>query len=254
MKSRSIINLVLFAGVILVNTLAVKLPLNNKSTGQLSDQYPNLFVPAGITFSIWGIIYLFLIGALIYQFVQKDAKVITKRHQEFFALSCLCNMAWIFAWHYELVLLSVTIMLLFLIVLTFWFLEVNTIASLWSHHLLVKLPVKIYLGWISVATIANITAALVHYQWKGFGISESNWTVIMIGIGTLLSVFMVWKFKNIPHALVFIWALLGIIIKRYAIAPLNENIIFSCYTAIAIIVLSAILSLLIKRPQLASSH
>jgi hypothetical protein len=68
-------NIVLFAIMVVMNYLANALPLNDKTTGELSDSYPNLFVPAGITFSIWGIIYLLILGYCILQF--KDSNQAT---------------------------------------------------------------------------------------------------------------------------------------------------------------------------------
>ena len=102
-------NLVAFIGVVVVNALAVTLPLNGRSTGELSDAYPNLFVPAGLTFSIWGVIYLLLGIYAVYQLVKHKPYV--DRIGWLFVLSSVANMAWIFAWHYELVLLSFAVML-----------------------------------------------------------------------------------------------------------------------------------------------
>ena len=101
----SILNLLGFLGTVIVNGLANTLPINNKTTGELSDQYPNLFVPAGLTFSIWGLIYVLLAVFVVYQLVmviKKDAQrssFIEKIGLLFFVAS-LANIAWIFAWHY----------------------------------------------------------------------------------------------------------------------------------------------------------
>lgn len=103
------VNLVLFMAMIVMNYLANALPLNGKTTGELSAQYPNLFVPAGITFSIWGVIYLLLGAFVILQFRHKN-KSLAKTVGWAFAISCLLNSFWIVAWHYEYLLLSVGIM------------------------------------------------------------------------------------------------------------------------------------------------
>ena len=119
-KTLSILNLLSFLGMVIVNYLAVTLPLNNKTTGELSDQYPNLFVPAGFTFSIWGVIYLLLAIFIVYQLIYvfrkntQNSSFLEKIGILFFA-SSLANLSWVFAWHFELVSLSLFLMLVLLV-------------------------------------------------------------------------------------------------------------------------------------------
>jgi hypothetical protein len=215
----AVVNLLLFAAVVYVNTLAVTLPINGKSTGQLSDQYPNLFVPAGFTFSIWGVIYLLLMVFVVYQiwvsFNSKSSQKFTPKSQILFGLTHLLNIAWILAWHYELVALSVAIMLAFLTTLILIFLNNQKIKNKTALEIIaIDTPINVYLGWISVATIANITALLVHIGWQGLPLSASTWAIIMLSIGATLAVFMLFRRKNYAYALVVIWAYYGIYAKR----------------------------------------
>jgi len=85
-----------------------------------------------------------------------------------------------------------------------------------SEKFMVHLPMSIYLGWISIATIANVTALLVHYGWNRFGASEQLWAIVMICVGIALGLFMAFSRKDIFHALVVDWAVLGILLKRLA--------------------------------------
>ncbi|MDD5014085.1 MAG: hypothetical protein PHW73_03140, partial [Atribacterota bacterium] len=115
-KTLSILNLLGFFGMVFVNYLAVTLPLNNQTTGELSDQYPNLFVPAGFTFSIWGVIYLLLAIFVIYQLIYAFKKNLQnssflEKIGFLFFVSSLANLSWIFAWHFKLVSLSLFLML-----------------------------------------------------------------------------------------------------------------------------------------------
>ncbi|MFW5725747.1 MAG: hypothetical protein ACOCX0_04800, partial [Bacteroidota bacterium] len=150
-----IVNVVTFLAMVFTNYLANALPINDKTTGQLSAQYPNLFVPAGFTFSIWGIIYLLLTIFVVIQFFENN-KPVVRAIGWAFALSSLFNTLWIVAWHYERLPLSVLIMLGLLVCLVYIGLQIRTLPVG-----IIKAAFGIYLGWISIATIANITALLV---------------------------------------------------------------------------------------------
>lgn len=203
-----IANLVFFLAMVSINYLANALPLNNKTTGQLSEQYPNLFVPAGITFSIWGIIYLLLLGFCLIQFHGQNKGIVHSIGWAF-AISCLLNALWIFAWHYEQLPLSLLIMLGLLATLIIINIKLSD-----APHGLIKAAFGIYLGWICIATIANVTALLVQYNWGGWGISHEAWTIIMILAGMVISVLAIHRFQNPYIGLAVIWAFAGIILKR----------------------------------------
>lgn len=221
----AILNTMAFAGTIVVNYLATSLPINNKTTGELSDAYPNYFVPAGLTFSIWGIIYLFLLGFIIYQFAKTDFKNIKDHHflsriSFFFIFNCLANMTWIFMWHYQLVFLSLIIMLCILISLIYIYtrLEIGVREVSAGEKWLVHIPFSLYLGWITVATIANVTTLLVDMDWGGFGLPEEIWAVIMIFIASSVGFKVHSDRKDNAFLLVLVWAFLGVFIKRSGVA------------------------------------
>lgn len=202
------INLVLFAGMIVMNYLANALPLNNKTTGEISDSFPNLFVPTGLTFSIWGLIYLLLLGYCIVQFTGSNQIAIASTGT-WFAATCVFNALWIVAWHYGRLPLSLLIMLGLLISLIY----INNIIRDVPQGI-IKAAFGIYLGWICIATIANVTALLVHYKWNGFGLSDELWTLIMISAGALIASLSIYNLRNPFIGLSVIWAFAGIIIKR----------------------------------------
>jgi hypothetical protein len=234
----SVLNLLLFAAVVYVNMLAVTLPINGKSTGELSDQYPNLFVPAGFTFSIWGLIYLLLLIFMVYQiwvsFNKKTVQKLSIQSQVLFGLTHVFNMSWILAWHYEMVAVTVLIMIAFLATLIILFLNNEKIRNTtFIEKLVIETPLNVYLGWISVATIANITALLVTIGWTGNPLTESTWTIIMLIIGTALAAIMLLRRSNFAYALVIIWAFYGIFSKRQTSA--NPEIAQTALILIAII-------------------
>jgi len=225
------INLVLFAGMIVMNYLANALPLNNRSTGELSDSFPNLFVPAGITFSIWGIIYILLLVYSIVQFTGSNQISISKISLAF-GLSCILNALWIVTWHYGKLPLSLLVMAGMLISLIY--------INMAIEHLpfgIIKAAFGIYLGWICIATIANVTALLVNYNWNGFGLSQEAWTIIMIAIGALIIALTIYRISNPFVGLSVIWAFTGIIIKRQ---DDYKSIVIAASVAIAVVSLVTI--------------
>jgi hypothetical protein len=224
-----IITWLLFIGVIAVNALANILPINGYNTGQISAFYPNAFVPAGFTFSIWGVIYLLLlsytIGFTFYSFKPQQhpkAFKFIERVNTYFLLTCVFNMSWIVAWHYLQIELSVLIMLLFLSTLIQLFLKTKSMANDLTliQRFILQTPFIVYLGWISVATIANITALLVAYKWTALSIAPVYWSAAMILIAIVLALLMVKKFQVISFTLVVAWALWGIYNAQGPAAPI----------------------------------
>lgn len=209
-KLLATLNLFSLAGVLTINTLAVMLPINGMSTGELSELYPSLFTPAGFTFSIWSVIYLLLIGFAIFQW-----KILSKPYftelSLWFLVSSLANMSWILAWHYLFMYASVLIMLILLFSLTriFLLLQSFTINSL-TEKIFIKLTFIFYFSWICVATIANVSALLVSLSWDGGILSPILWTITMITIASALGIYISARFHEPTFLLVLIWALYGI--------------------------------------------
>jgi hypothetical protein len=203
-----ILNILFFVIMVVMNYLANALPINNKTTGELSDQYPNLFVPAGITFSIWGVIYLLLFVFILLQFREQNNSIVRAIGWAFI-ISCALNATWILSWHYQQLPLSLLIMLALLASLVY----INHTLTVVSGGFF-KITFGIYLGWICIATIANVTTLLVYYNWNGWGIPDYWWAITMIAVGTLITFFAMLKLNNPFIALAVIWAFVGIIIKR----------------------------------------
>jgi hypothetical protein len=204
------LNLFLFAAMIVMNYLANALPLNGKTTGEISDGLPNLFVPAGVTFSIWGVIYIMLIIFCVLQFTTPQQSVISQIGW-LFGLTCIFNALWIVAWHYGRLPVSL-ILMAGLLVSLIW---INLFIRDMPFGMF-KATFGIYLGWICIAAIANVTALLVSNGWNGSGISEQAWAMIMIITGAVLVAVTVWRLNNPFIGLSVVWAFAGIMIKRQA--------------------------------------
>jgi len=240
-------NIIAVILTIIVNGLANILPIGGKYTGELSDNIPNLFVPAGLTFAIWGVIYVLIILFAIFQ-----AKDLFKRNKStttflekiyvVFILAGLANIIWIFLWHYEQILLSLLVMILLFFSLLIIYLRLNIgrdIASL-KEKLFVHIPISVYIGWITVATIANVTAVLVTINWDGFGISDQVWTILVIVVALIITILILITRKDYAYSAVVIWALIGIYLKRITVDP-----IYGVQTEIATTAMVGILIILV---------
>lgn len=227
-----VIVVVTYAVMIIMNALANILPINGKGTGEVSDSYPNLFAPAGITFSIWGVIYLLLAMYVLYQLgVVKSGsrdgnRNLLTRIGITFSISSVANTLWILTWHYDLILLSLVLMIVILVSLIMInFMTKNAVLS-GRERLFIRLPFSVYFGWITVATIANVTALLVDMGWNGFGIRESIWTIVILAVGAAIGIVTMFSFRDMAYGVVLIWAYGGILYKHISPDGFDRNYIF----------------------------
>ena len=212
-KLLKISTLAAYTVMVVVNALAILLPIAGRSTGAISDSYPNLFAPAGYAFSIWGLIYTLLGIYAVYQLWLGKNKIVDRINHLFIA-NALLNAAWIFAWHYDYIGLAVLIMggLLFTLIRIADILRDNVLGK--KERWLVRLPFSVYFGWITVATIANITVFLVSLGWNRFGLSEVFWTIAILLVGALIGSWRMLKDHVIPYGLVLVWAYVAILYKH----------------------------------------
>lgn len=238
-RSLQITNIAGFVAVVAVNILANALPINGKTTAELSDSYPNLFVPAGYVFAIWGVIYILLLAFTVYQASP------SRRRDRFlgkigylFALSCAANIVWIFLWHYERVILSLIPMFALLgsLILIYLRLDIGRGSPPRGERLNVHLPFSVYLGWITVAPVANVVAALVSVGWDGFGLGDVKWTMALIAVTVILTLLNIQTRRDTAYTLVILWALGGVIVKQMAIQGIVAT------AGLGIIVLTAFLA------------
>jgi len=240
---RQIANLVSIIIALTVNILASALPLNGQNTGEISDRFQVYFVPAGYVFAIWGIIYIGWIAFTIFQFrADQKGSPRLRRLGYLFALSGIFNAAWLFCWHYNQFGLSVLVMLILLglLIASYLRLDVNhvsvSIAERWS----VDIPFGIYLGWITVATVANITDWLYLVEWSGFGIAPQTWAVIMIIVASVVGLMMALTRKDAAYVFVLVWSFIGIAVKQADVA----NVALTAWIGAGAMLILAIYSLI----------
>ena len=216
---RQTANLLSVLLALIVNILANALPLNNQTTAQISDRFKVFFVPAGYVFAIWGIIYIGWIAFTVYQFLPAQKESPRLRGLGYlFALTGVFNAAWLFCWQYNHFTLSVIVMLILLGLLIACYLKLNigrtSVSN--SESWCVDIPLSVYLGWISVATIANISDWLYFVHWNGFGIAPQAWAVILLIVASLLGLLMALLRRDSGYLFVFVWSFAGIAVMQSA--------------------------------------
>jgi len=232
--------LLAYAGTVVVNALAILLPIGGVTTQEVSALYPALFVPAGYVFSIWSVIYLGLAAYAVAQAVPplvRDDRV--RSVAWWFVLSGVLNGVWLVLWQTLHIYWTVPVMLALLLTLIVIYrgLRVGRVAGP-AETWLVRVPFSIYLGWISVATIANVSDALLHAQWGGWGVSDVAWAVIMLAVATALGTLMLLRERDVAYALVLVWAFVGIAVEQRA-----EPVVAGAALAAAVLVALAVLAL-----------
>lgn len=216
---RQIVNVFAVVVTITINILANALPINGLNTGEISDSFPVYFVPAGYVFSIWGVIYIGWIAFAIYQALPSQRENPRfRRIGYWFALGSAANSAWIFLWHYQQFPLTLVMMLILLtsLIIIYLRLEIGVTPVSGAEKWAVNVPFSIYLGWITVATIANVTDVLYDLNWNGFGIAPQTWAVVMLVIGAVLTSIVIMTRRDVGYTAVIVWAFIGIVVKQAA--------------------------------------
>jgi len=253
-KYLQVLNGVAFIGTVFINYLSNTGALNNSTIGDVSQGINSLFTPAGYAFSIWGLIYMLLFCFIIYQgrslFIKVKNDDFIEKIGIWFVISCLANSAWVFAWIYEYTGLSC----IFIFLLLFSLLKIvdnnkmQIVKVSKATQFFIWLPFAIYSGWVTVASVANVSSFLVKINWNGFGFSSEFWVTLMIIIATLINILILWKRKIKAFVFVAIWALVAI-----GVANQNRtnNIDDVAYISAAILLVS-IISLMLKNRKISN--
>jgi translocator protein len=249
-RLRQVLVVLATLALLVVNGLSNALPFNGINTGEISDRFQVYFVPAGYVFAIWGLIYVALIGYAAYQVLaRRAADPVLRRVGYVYVASCAANCAWLFCWHYGRLAASVAVMLVLLLSLIAVYLLAGvgrrppTKMERWGLFV----PFSIYLGWISVATIANVTDLLWSQGWGGWGLGPQAWAVIMLVVGAALAALVSYTRRDVAFALVIVWSFVGIAVKQAGTPVVTVT------AALMALVVAVTLVLFRMRPRTAKS-
>jgi hypothetical protein len=238
------LNILAFVIMVIVNGLAGSTTIiGGKTTAQISDANPTLITPAGYVFSIWGIIYVLLGIFVVFQALPYlKAGEFRKKVGWLFIIGCALNVIWLFLWQFEHLVLSVVVMFLLLLTLISIYLRVGIgkAAVSMREKLAFHVPFSVYLGWITIASIANVASTLVSLNWDGFGISPETWAALTVIIALVINLLIILIRKDVAYTLVIIWALVGIAVKQIS----NRNIVMITETGVILLAIILIATLL----------
>ena len=240
-------NIIFYFLTIIVNSLAGGTTLiGGRLTATVSDSNPTLVTPAGYVFSIWGIIYILLGAFVIYQALpSRSSRGFTEKIGWLFVLSSIVNIVWIFFWQFEYLVVSVVLIFLLLATLIAIYVRLGVGKSKvgLDDRLAVHLPFSVYLGWITVASIANVATALVSLNWDGAGISPEIWAILVVAVALVITTLMLITRKDIGYSLVIIWAFVGIAAKQSG----NQTIVLLTEISAVIVAVMLIATIIIAK-------
>jgi hypothetical protein len=203
-----------------INVFTNSIKINDVSIGEISRLYSNLFVPAPVTFIIWGVIYLALLGFVIYflsmfRTIEEEGKVDLYSYVAIgFSFSAIANIGWIFSWHYDLIMLSMICIVILFVCLCLIDLQIKKKNLDIKDILFLRVPFSLYFGWIMVAMVANVVVLMVKFSWDGFGSSDEFWTILIICITAILAIIILISGRDPVYGIVILWGFIGILIKH----------------------------------------
>ncbi len=243
------LNIISFIFMVIINGLVGSTTIiAGKNTAQISDNNPTLITPAGYVFSIWGVIYILLGIFTVFQALpSQKGRDYQRKIGSLFVLSSLFNIVWLFLWQYELLSYSVVLMFLLLATLVTIYLRLDIGKSLVSlrEKFVVHTPFSVYLGWITIASIANVAVTLVSVNWNGFGIAPETWASLIIIIALLIALLVLAIRKDFAYGFVIIWALVGIAVKQSG----NQNIALIAEISAIIVTIAEVATILLFRKR-----
>ncbi len=249
------LNTLTFIGMVTVNSLANILPINGVRTADVSGSLTNLLVPDGLTFLIWIVIYLALFISIVYQWIivrSEDMERYIRVYGPYLIFSNILNGLWILSWHYYIITLSLVVMLLLLYFLSILHSRIHEIAGPLSFNICVRFPISLYYGWVTIATVANITSVLVSLGWNPGEQVSTLWAIPVLILAAIVNILVALHRKDIWFPLVGIWGIMGIYRKRMSVPGEESSLIalaaLVCSCAIGITI---IITLIIKRRQIA---
>lgn len=247
-------NIVFFVLTVIVNSLAGGTTiLGGQLTATVSDANPTLITPAGYVFSIWGIIYILLGIFVVYQALpSQKGKDYQNRIGLLFIISSIANIIWLFLWQYNYLSISVVLMFILLatLILIYLRLGIGKSKAPLREKLAVHLPFSVYLGWITVASIANVAVTLVSLKFNGFGISPEVWAILVVAVALVITTLMLITRKDIAYSLVIMWALVGIGVKQVG----NPTIVMLTEVSTAIVAIVLVATIISTRLRRQNNH
>ncbi|HEX7366989.1 MAG TPA: hypothetical protein VF273_07830 [Pelobium sp.] len=255
-KNLATLNLIFYVIAFAVSNLSQLKLFGGVTNKDISDKYDTVFTPAGLTFAIWGVIYLSLFFFTIRSLIKATKEDIHSENSQdvlrignLFIINNIATTFWVFAFTYEYILLSTILIIIQLITLVMIFVRLNLLdrSKTFENKLFTQFPLSIYFAWLCVANVANISLCLVYFKWDGFGISPGIWAMALVSVVILLSIFIILAKRNWFFGLVAIWSLYGIYLKRQQVDPQQYPILMQlCLYGLALLAVLVIVRIVLN--------
>lgn len=236
-----ILALMTSVGAIIVNYLAVTLPLNGRSTADISNSFDAALVPANYVFAIWSLIFLGLVAFPVYQFIRKEEDF--SKINLLFIVSNVANATWIYLWHYGYYTWCLVVMLILLgsLIAIYIKLEIGLKPVDKLREVMVNAVFSLYLGWITVATVANAEDTLISWGFDGFGIDKNIWAFLLILVITALTSLFIVRRRDVVYSAVILWALSGVAVRSWETQIVSYTAIAGCIVILGLLAYKTIL-------------
>ena len=227
-------------------------PIQNAAGGALAAD-ATLIAPATPAFSVWSVIYLGLIVYAVWQLLPGQSSA--ERHRRlgyWIAASLVLNAFWILSIQFDLLPLSVPIIVVLLAVLVQAFLQAIAYPpTSVADGIITDATIGLYLGWVCVATAANVTALLVASGFTGWGLAPELWSVVVVAVAAAVGVVLaVVSRGRISPALTLAWGLTWVAVGRLAGEPGSLVTGIAASVAVAIVLIVTIVIRLTRRKAL----
>lgn len=228
-RNKVIISIVLFAITLMINMLGSSGFINGLNQKDISDKFSTLITPAGFTFSIWGIIYLLLFIVLVMMFLKRNEKyyvTIIRQITPLFWLSCVLNSLWIVVFSYQLISLSLLVILALCVTLLLILRRIFRADN--KESALLPIAFAIYSGWVFIASFVNL-ALFLNYLKLDFNVfGKDKIYVLLVIIVVVLAMLLQNYHKNAVFNLSIAWGFFGILkaLEIKGIETALSNVLF----------------------------
>lgn len=236
------VSLVVCLSGTLVGTGVLGERVEESSGGALAAD-ATLLAPAGPAFTIWSVIYAGLVAYTVWQWLPAATASVRLRGMSWTAgISMILNATWLLVTQQGWIWGSVLVIVALLVALALLVLRLDRVpATGTAERVVVDGTFGLYLGWVAVATCANITAAAVATG-IGFGATaEQALGVVVVLVAGAVGLALAVRFGGrLAIAAAMVWGLAWIAVGRIADEPASVPVGIAALVAAAVVLLGAI--------------
>jgi tryptophan-rich sensory protein len=225
-RLRQVLVVVVTITLIVMNSLSNLRMFGAQTNGDVSNKYNTLITPAGYAFSIWGLIFLGLLGFAVYQALpSQEHNPRFRTAGPWYIINALANAAWSPIFNQEWIggALAVILIMFVSLFMVMESLRINPRTDMAmmrpvkaAETWLARVPFSIYFGWLTVATILNITLWFRANNFDLSGVSEPVWAIGVLILGLIVGAVLYNRYRSAAFILIFTWAYAAIAVKQAA--------------------------------------